>query len=465
MRKTLTICLIAACALAPAICFSWGEGKHPISELLIHHVCLDSNFVFCGSHAHWGTNDFGVFFFDRRTETWTNYPDVGVSDRRIDPIADFKAQGDWISVEFYSGIIHRFNCKDRLHEIISNRKKRESWPLGYQMKVGRTEYWIDRDSVVVVEDNDTMSYRSAGQDIPEPIGIQPVARDLNPTFATPLVHQNKVYLPYDLGLAITTTHTDGIAVFHLDKRTFEFFTSEVLRGTVTDHFVYDSLIIFSTAKFWYERNAGPAAGFVAFDPTTSAFSSWKELPLPDEPLAIFDVAQDQGEYWIGTDKGVFRIDKNTEEIRHYQIAWGIVSKDIALVHSSGGDGTPVVARLDKGRDVDILAVWNGWCEIKSPRNIAGFVEGKYVEGVTLGKDGDQICRFGPLEKKERIAVRVSDEPDAELMVELHANSLREYEYKVVARVQKHGQPVWYKIKLPTAWINMDDLVFQLGEVE
>jgi hypothetical protein len=462
MRSKLIFISLIAILLFPRMSFSWGESKHPISELLIHHVCIDSNYLFCGSHAHWGTNDFGVFLFDRRTETWTNYPDVGVSDRRFDPITDFEAQDDWISVEFYSGIIHRFNCEDRSHEIISNRKRKESFPLGYQIKVEGTEYWIDRDSVVVVEDNDTTSYRPASQDIPEPTGIQPVPKVLTPIFATPLVHQNKMYLPYDLGLAVVTTYTDGIAVFDLVEKTFEFHTSELLRGTVTDHFVYDSLIVFSTTTFWYEGNASPAVGFIAFDPASATFSNLKGLPLPDEPLAIFQVAQDQREYWIGTDKGVFRIDKKTNKTTHYQIAKGIVAKDGSEVRAQGY----LVTKLDKGWEVELLAVLNAWCEIKSPRHVSGFVEGKYIAGVTLQKDShDHICSFRPLHGEERIPVRVSADPEAEIMVYLDANSLKDYEYKMVAKVAKQGQPTWYKIKLPTAWVNMDDLVFQLGEVE
>jgi hypothetical protein len=181
-------------------------------------------------------------------------------------------------------------------------------------------------------------------------------------------------------------------------------------------------------------------------------------------LAIFQVAQDEREYWIGTDKGVFRIDKKTNEATHYQIAKGIVAEDSSEVCAS--QGGYVVAKLDKGRDVELLAVWNAWCEIKPPRHITGWIEGKYVEGVTLADDGhEHISKFKPLDKGGRIPVRVSDDPDAESLLTLDAHSLKEYEYKVVAKVVKTDQTPWYKIKLPTVWISMDDLVFQLGEVD
>jgi hypothetical protein len=466
MRNRLKFYLVLTLVLAPRMCLSWGEFKHPISELLIHHVCIDSNYVFCGSHAHWGTNDFGVFLFDRRGETWTNYPDVGMSGRRSDPITDFKTKGDWVSVEFHGGTIHRFNCKDGLHEIISNRKAKEPLPLGHLIKVEGTEYWINRDSIVVVEDNDTMSYRPAIQNIPKPTGVQPVPKALNLIFSNPLIYQNKLYLPYDLILGGPGYYTEGIAVFDIANKVFRFYRSDIFKGSVTGSFVHDSLIIFLTARFAYEGNASPAAGFVAFSPTDSSFFIWKGLHLPDEPLAIFQVAQDYREYWIGTDKGIFRVDKKTTETKHYQIVQGIVRKDTTLVHSGRGEHSPIAAELKKGQHVDIVAEWYEWCEIKSPRHIAGFVQGKFVAGVALSEDGkENICRFKPLDWRDRIPVRVSADPHADLMAELDASSLQEYEYKMVAKVAKQGQPTWYKIKLPTAWINMDDLVFQLGEVE
>ena len=76
MRRILRFCFFIAVVLIPTICFSWGESKHPITELLIQRVYLDTNYVFCGCDAYWGTNVFGLFVFDHRTETWTNYPEL-----------------------------------------------------------------------------------------------------------------------------------------------------------------------------------------------------------------------------------------------------------------------------------------------------------------------------------------------------------------------------------------------------
>jgi hypothetical protein len=455
-------------ALKPAECFSWAESKHPISELLIQHVYLDSNYVFCGSDASWGTNAFGLFVFDRRLGTWTNYPGFIYSNSRYGQVKAIEADGDSVYVTFHGVGTLALNRHDGSHRQTATRKG--SPHREFILRVGGASYRISRDSVIVTEETGTTVYVPSPQMIPQPAGPQPMTRALQPIFGHPVLFQNEIYMPYDLGLAEITTHTDGIGVFDVSQKKFRFYGSDTFKGTVTGGFVHESLIVFPTAKYWYEGNATPAAGFVAFSPSDLTFSAWKELPLPEEPLAIFQIAQDDKEYWVGTDKGIFRIDKSTNRVRHYQITRGTISKDGALVYPSCGDlganFSPVVARLDKGRDVDIVALWNGWCEVESPKNIGGFVEGKYVEGVTFrDKARENVARFHPLQPGEKIPVRSSAEPGAELMLELDANSLKENEYKVVATVTGKDRPTGYMIKLPTVWISMDDLLFQLGEVD
>ncbi len=468
MRSKLRFCLLLAILLCPEIVMSWGEGKHSIDELLIHHVYLDSNYVFCGSDASWGTNAFGLFVFDRRTETWTNYPGLIDSDSRYGQVKAIEAEGDSVYVTFYTVGTLAFDRHDGSHRWTAAVRRGHHKEL--VLEIGGASYRVCRDSVIMTKGADTTVYVPSPQLIPKPTGSQPVSRVLKPIFGHPVLFQNKIYMPYDLGLAVTTTYTDGIAVFDVSQKRFQFYGSDIFKGTVTGGFVHKSLIVFPTAGYRYEGNATPAAGFVAFSPSDLTFSLWRQLPLPEEPLAIFQVAQDDKEYWVGTDKGVFRIDRSTNQVKHYQITWGTVSKDAAPVYSSCGDPganfSPVVARLDKGRDFDIAAVWNGWCEIKSPKNIGGFVEGKYVEGVTFwDKAHENVARFNPLQPGGKIPVRFSAEPDAELILELDANSLKEHEYKVVATVTRKDQPTGYMIKLPTAWISMDDLSFQLGEME
>ena len=259
-------------------------------------------------------------------------------------------------------------------------------------------YRVYRDSVIVGTIPNIDAYIPSSEQIPEPTGIQPIPKNLSPIFSYPVVYENKIYMPYDLGLAVTSTYTEGIGVFDIAEKTFHFYGSGIFRGTVTGGFVYDSLIIFPTARFLYEANARPAAGFVAFNLTNSTFSEWKELPLPDKPLAIFQVAQDEREYWLGTDKGIFRITKKTHKSAHYQITKGIVSKDSTNVHYSCGgllkeNSSELVTKLEKGKEVEIVAVLNQWCEISVPKEIADRVEGKHIETVWIYMD-DLIFHLG-----------------------------------------------------------------------
>ena len=470
MKRITLFYLVIAFILSPSTCFSWGESKHPISELLIQRVYLDTNYVFCGSDASWGTNAFGLFVFDRRTETWTNYPNLLLAHaHRVRKVKVIERDGDFVYATYHGGITLRFNRYDGSYEEADKRKWR--FPKKFPLRVDGVNYRIYRDSVIVGEGSEATVYIPLSALIPEPKGIKPVPKMLNPIFSYPVVLRNKIYMPYDLGLDWVTPHTEGIVTFDVVENAFHFYPSEIFKGTVTGSFVYDSLIILPTARFWYEHNSLPAAGFVAFSPADSTFSLWKELPLPDKPLAIFRVAQDEKEYWIGTDKGVFRIDKKTRKPTHYQITKGIVSKDSTNTHyayaNSQRNSSAVVAELDKGEEVELVGVLYGWCEIKTPTDIIGWVEAKYVEEVILQEDADKCTiKLLPLKIGERIPVKISDGPDAELLLTLDAYSvLEEHQYEVVGKVGKADQVTWYKIKLPTAWINMNDLIFHLDKVK
>lgn len=65
--------VVFAVLVSPILVFPWGESMHPISEILIHHIVLTEDYVFCGSDASWGTNEFGLFVFDRKGNTWKNH--------------------------------------------------------------------------------------------------------------------------------------------------------------------------------------------------------------------------------------------------------------------------------------------------------------------------------------------------------------------------------------------------------
>jgi hypothetical protein len=464
MRSMLKIIALIAILLIPRMSFSWEESKHPISELLIHHIHIDTNYVLCGSDASWGSNVFGLFVFDRRTESWTNHTAREKSriQRPLRNVKQIKKDGDFVLVTFHGGVALKFNTRDGSYE--QTEGKHIPFIRDFPLNIDGVEYRIHCDSVIVQKGSDTEFHVATLEQALKVRSYPYEPEPPNPILSYPVHHKGRIYMPFDFYGDVMNISTKGLAVFDIEEKTFSFYPSDIFQGTVMGGFVNGSLVVFYTAKTPYEANAHPAAGFVAFDPAKLIFSLWEELPLPDIPLAIFDVAQDHSEYWIGTDKGVFRIDKKSNKSTHSQITKAAVAKEEAFICVTQ-DGY-VATKLGEGHEVKPLAVWNGWCEIKSPRHIAGFVEGKFVEGVALSKHGNEnICRFKPLDQRDRIPVRVSDDPDAEVMVRLDVNSLEEYEYKMVATVAKQGKPTWYQIELPTVWINMDDLVFQLGKVD
>jgi hypothetical protein len=115
MKRIQRLCFLIGAILIPATCLSWEESKHPITELLIQRVYVDTNYVFCGSDAYWGSNVFGLFVFDRRTETWFNYPE-------LKQVKNIEREGDFVYVIPYHGPTLRFNRYDRSYETAPKRK-------------------------------------------------------------------------------------------------------------------------------------------------------------------------------------------------------------------------------------------------------------------------------------------------------------------------------------------------------
>ena len=476
MRKKLNLFLFIAFLIIPSMCFSWGESKHPIIELLIQRIYLDSNYVFCGCDASWGTNVFGLFVYDRNKNTWTNYSALQVPQEnfRVSKVKKIQREGDFIYVTFRAGLILRFHREDGSYEIISKNETPKL--LASHLSIEGVNYRINRDSVIAGDPPDIKVYTPLPEEIPDPMEVQPEPEVKIPIFSNPIIINGKIYMSYDLVVYQTAAYTQGISVFDIKKETFNFHPSEIFKGTVTGGFIYDTLIIFPTARFVYEGNAGPAAGFVSFDPANQNFSLWKELPLPEEPLALFQVEQDEKEFWIGTDKGVFRIDKNTYKTTHYQITKGIIRKDgtnICPTSDFRGPYPIVLDELNKDEQVELLGVLNGWCEIKPPKRYIGFIEAQYVEEVIFDENtGRRLPKFRPLERFETIPVKSYAAPDAPALINLDSNSLKEYELEIAGESGRAGRTegkrkevTWYQIKLPTALVSMDDLIFHLDEVE
>jgi hypothetical protein len=118
MRSTFKFCFILALLLSPRICLSQAADKHPTLEVSMDHVYLDSNYVLCG------TGGFGLFVFDRRTESWENYfGDHKASSIGLRTVTDLEKEGNFIHVTFNNNSGLRFDLRDGSYEQAPARKQ------------------------------------------------------------------------------------------------------------------------------------------------------------------------------------------------------------------------------------------------------------------------------------------------------------------------------------------------------
>ena len=448
--------------LIPASSFCWGESKHSIDEVLIQRMYLDTNYVFCGCRAYWGTNKYGLFVFDRRTEEWKNYRGFGLQVEKI------TRSGNNVIIKFSDPVIIyvKFNlfdgswmgCKKPIEE-----KKLFQW----EIETNGIKYGVSADSITIMEDEYVTVYK------PNPEQVMPL-REVRSTLPIqyhfilkhPIPCLNKIYSAF----VDIISEAQGIVVFDIVNREFEFHLSEVMKGNVTGSFFSDSFIIFPTVSFEYEANARPAVGFVSFDPNNLTFSKWNGVNLPDEPLAIFCVEQDDKEYWIGTDKGVFRTIKETGQCIHYNIVGGTVVKDSIPIHSGcgsfGENSTPLAYFLNKGDEVELLGELNEWCEIKSLVPVTGWVVEKCIKK-KIYQDG--VLSHIKLGMKYWVTIWSEPARKSVLLVTLEIKKGKEPKYEVIkefVRILENGREEhWYALRLSSAWINLNKLLYKFGEVE
>jgi len=451
----------------PQILFSWGENKHPIDEVLVQEILLTEDYVFCGTDASWGTNKFGLFVFDRRTETWSNY--CKGNDFPSNKIKNIERKGENVYVRTWSnsGPIVRFDLNIGEHEKVKKGSFKFSTP-GFNLKIGEKNYNFVFDSIVVSSNNKEEVYHPSSH--PPQYTKTPEKLRKGYYFSHPIFYENKIYFAYNF-LGYYDSYTPGIGSFNISDNSFNFYPSNTLKiGDITDCFIYNSSIIFSTAKFVYEANAGEAVGFVEFSLADSSFKIWNELPLPSDSLAIFGLEQDSLEYWIGTDKGVFRINKKTGECIHYGIRKGLMPRDGINVHSFYDSHPfnkyPVVAELNKCDTAEILGVLNGWCEIKAPTGIKGLVSSSDVAEEIAPSDRKHPRKVRLKTDKGRIEVKISssDESNNLLVLGGRENPPKD-EYICVGGAGSKNLIEWYRIIIPTAWIKMDNLTFSLEEIK
>jgi hypothetical protein len=446
----IIVTLLAAGAALP-----WEETRHPIGEVLVQRLLLDERYVLCGTDAYWGTNTFGLFVFDRVTEAWTNYPLVEDELSASSAVKSIKKVGNHADVMFRRGLI-RFDLNTGEAQA-DPEVRRERGPTVHTLETYGRKYTFSQNSVTVSDGTGERTYLPATPP-PDPVTGKPLEHY---AFCAPVLYGDRIFFGYNHG-----RWTVGLGSIGLEDTTFHFYPSDIFKGTATGGFVLWSSIIFTTAEYRYECNAGPAAGLVQFAPGESTFAIWQELPLPDYPLAIFCLEQDSLEYWLGTDRGVLRIDKMTNVVTQYGVRKGIAKRDGINIHACFGDlwksrnQYPASAELNKGDSVELLEVYHGWCKIKAPEETRGFVSASDVSEVQSG-EGPRTLKVMP-----DAVVRVRSSPDANALTKFDRfGNPPEEEYHAMGWVGPADSAEWYIITLPTAWVHKNDLIFSMGEVE
>jgi len=473
--KFYLLMIILDVSLIPQTGFSWGGShRYPIDRVLVREILLTENYVFCG------TNIFGLFVFDRRTETWSNYCEGNGFLR--DGIIKIEKKGQDVYVTLIDGIV-RFDLTNGRHEV-----KKESYKYStpsYSLKIGNKTYTVVADSIISSVGDKKKVYHPP---VLPPLYAQiPEEYRYGYFFSHPIIYENKIYFAYNFRGEYDSS-TRGVGSFDINNNSFNFYGSEIFkRGDVTDCFIHNSSIIFSTASFVYEGDTRRAVGFVEFSPADSSFKIWNELSFPGDSLAIFDLEQDSLECWIGTDRGVFRIDRKTNNCIQYGIRKGVIPRNGINVYSHYGrhrvnyaknliNPYPVVDELNKCDTVEILRTFMGWCEIKAPVKITGFVWSADVEKVIEppgGKGYKKIVLKTVRTNKDKIKIKHRSKHEAADLIVLDVwDKPREDEYTIFGESVSLSDTVggkkptgWYRTIIPTAWIHIGDLTFCLEEIE
>jgi len=450
--------------LTPQIGFSWGEQKHSIDEVLVQEILLTEDYVFCGTNTSWGSNVFGLFVFDRRTETWSNY--CKGNDFPSNEVKKIERKGQNVYVQFRGGTV-RFDLNTGKHETVKKGSFKFSTP-GFNLKIGKENYNFVYDSIVVSSNDKKEVYRPSAP--LHKYSTSPPELKEGYFLSHPIFYESKIYFAYNFH-EYYESFTRGIGSIDVTDNSFNFYPSKIFKGgDVTGCFIHNSSIIFPTASFVYEANAGRAVGFVEFSPVDSSFKIWNELPFPSDSLAIFGIEQDSLEYWIGTNRGVFRINKKTRKCIHYGIRKGLMPRDGINVYSFYDSNPiiryPVVAELNKSDTANILGVFYGWCEIKAPVEFKGFVSSSDVEKV-IDPSGRKYPRKVRLKTdKGKIEVKIiSKEESNNLLVLGGRDNPPENEYICAGGAGRKNLIEWYRIIIPTAWIKMDDIIFSFEEIK
>jgi len=394
--------------LIPCLGFSWGEGRNFIDDVEIYTIYIDSDYVFCGTNSDWGANVYGLFVFDRRTEQWNNYskantgiPNSIMAIQKVDSFVDVLAGMGTL----------RFKLPSLdymvLDPIIGHAQLRGNF-FRDSLVVGKQIYSIAGDSVLIKKDARRVT-----------IGVFKRPEDYMHGFGGP---------------------------------------------TITDCFLYDSAVILTTAYRIYEANVAPSSEFLEFSPHDLSVKPWTRIKLSEEPLALLCVEQDDKEFWIGTNRGVYRVEKESMKISHYNITKGIVVVDTLEVHRDRWRDPPIIYEYYRGDTVELLGEKEHGMEIALPTAYKGYLFKDYVkEEMNVPMKGRVVRIKDPRDLKHwnyTITVKASNSWDSETVVEFYTHDLPSKEFVFSSKIDN-----WYLIAIPnTGWVPMKDLIFHMDEV-
>lgn len=456
--------------LTPETAFTWGERKHSMDEVLIHRLVLTDDYVFCGSFASWGSNAYGLFIFDRKTETWKNYSKGnGFPSNSIKGI---KREGQYVFVKLHPPIkkFARFNLKSCKYKIVDTGIFKSLLPKN-ALKIDNKIYKFVNDSIIIYNGEREKVYSFSKQ---HPFAIETKkGRTVKFIFSHPIKYNNKIYFAYtyysDGG---PSSYAKGIGSFDIKEGYFNLYPSDIFNGgNISGCFIHGNSIIFTTAKFPYEANTFPAVGFVKFSLYDYNFEIWEELNLSSDPLAILSFGEDELEYWVGTDKGVFRVDKKNREYIHYGIRRGVIPKDSINVYSSfdrplNSKHFPIIARMNKGDTIYLIGMYNGFLEIKPPLDIIGYVHESDVIFIKNSLKDSNYANIILKYKNNIPEVKLSPDFESKNMLRQDRSGISyDREYIVSNTIIDENEEKWYKIKIPTAWIHSYDMVFLFEEIK
>ncbi len=430
--------------------------KYPISEIQVQHVLVTNKYVVCGTDAYWGagSNIFGLFIFNRETEAWTNHCiGNGIPSNSVKFI---RKKNDLVEAGIGYSHFFYFNPTNENYTIKSLKgPSREYLREEYNIKYKDKLYQIKKDTIHVHKsENEILQY--------SPHNLNRSTKYSSYNFTHPTIINGKIYFVINDGFP---SFSKGIGCFDLANNSFDLYESDIFKGSVTDYIVLGSSLIYSTAAIMHEGNPRPANGFIEFSTKNKSFNTWNELNLPQMPLAIFKIEEDSKEYWIGTNVGLFRINKDNRTIQNYIIKSGLVTREGANVHSYRSNNYPLIADLHKGDRVELVSVLAGWFEIKSPVNYRGFISSSFVI-----PQNDRYLEIRPFNEKElrglsNIEIKSQSNKSSNnlLIFNFQNKPLKKYR---IQGVKAHKDSIqFYGIGIPTAWIHTKDIKFEMKEYE